>query len=57
MRDPIDPKMDLVTESDILGAGALALMRRHGVDAVLVGEAFMRAPDLGLEVAPLFFDR
>ncbi len=45
----------LVTESGIVGAGAAALMRRHGVHAFLVGEAFMRAPDPGLELARLFF--
>ena len=47
----------LVTESGILGAGAVALMRRHGVHAFLVGEAFMRAPDPGVELARLFFGR
>ena len=37
----------LVTESGILGAADVALMRRHGVQAFLVGEAFMRAADPG----------
>jgi len=45
----------LVTESGILGAESVALMRRHGVHAFLVGEAFMRAPDPGLELSRLFF--
>ncbi|WP_295389441.1 indole-3-glycerol phosphate synthase TrpC [uncultured Thiodictyon sp.] len=45
----------LVTESGILGAEDVALMRRHGVHAFLVGEAFMRAPDPGAELARLFF--
>ena len=37
----------LVTESGILGAADVALMRKHGVHAFLVGEAFMRAADPG----------
>ncbi len=37
----------LVTESGILEASDVALMRRHGVHAFLVGEAFMRAADPG----------
>lgn len=37
----------LVTESGILAAADVALMRRHDVHAFLVGEAFMRAPDPG----------
>ncbi|WP_295457534.1 indole-3-glycerol phosphate synthase TrpC [uncultured Thiodictyon sp.] len=45
----------LVTESGILGVEDVVLMRRHGVHAFLVGEAFMRAPDPGAELARLFF--
>jgi indole-3-glycerol phosphate synthase len=45
----------LVTESGILTAGDVALMRAHGVHTFLVGEAFMRAPDPGTELARLFF--
>jgi len=30
------------------------LMRENGVQAFLVGEAFMRAPDPGVELARLF---
>jgi indole-3-glycerol phosphate synthase len=37
----------LVTESGILAAADVALMRSHGVHAFLVGEAFMRAADPG----------
>jgi indole-3-glycerol phosphate synthase len=44
----------LVTESGILGPEDVALMRRHHVDAFLVGEAFMRAPEPGMELARLF---
>jgi indole-3-glycerol phosphate synthase len=43
-----------VTESGILGPGDVALMRSHGVNAFLVGEAFMRAEDPGIELAKLF---
>ncbi len=44
----------VVTESGILQAEDVALMRRHGVNAFLVGEAFMRAPDPGARMAELF---
>jgi indole-3-glycerol phosphate synthase len=44
----------VVTESGILGPADVALMRRHGVHAFLVGEAFMRAPDPGERLAELF---
>jgi indole-3-glycerol phosphate synthase len=47
----------LVTESGILGAGTVALMRNQGVHAFLVGEALMRAPDPGTELARLFFKK
>lgn len=45
----------LVTESGILSREDVARMRAHGVNAFLVGEAFMRAPDPGGELASLFF--
>jgi indole-3-glycerol phosphate synthase len=44
----------VVTESGILAPADVALMRRHGVHAFLVGEAFMRAPSPGAELARLF---
>ena len=44
----------VVTESGILGAADVARMREHGVNAFLVGEAFMRAADPGTELARLF---
>ncbi len=44
----------VVTESGILKAADVALMQRHGVNAFLVGEAFMRAPSPGAELARLF---
>jgi indole-3-glycerol phosphate synthase len=45
----------VVTESGILGPSDVALMRGRGVNAFLVGEAFMRAADPGEELAALFF--
>ncbi len=44
----------VVTESGILAPADVALMRVHQVNAFLVGEAFMRAPDPGQELARLF---
>ncbi|MBI3222062.1 MAG: indole-3-glycerol phosphate synthase TrpC [Nitrosomonadales bacterium] len=44
----------VVTESGILNAADVQLMRSHGVHAFLVGEAFMRATDPGVELAKVF---
>jgi indole-3-glycerol phosphate synthase len=44
----------VVTESGILAPADVAHMRGHGVNAFLVGEAFMRADDPGAELARLF---
>ena len=44
----------VVTESGILRAEDVALMQGEGVHTFLVGEAFMRAPDPGLELKALF---
>jgi indole-3-glycerol phosphate synthase len=44
----------VVTESGIHGREDVALMRSHQVNAFLVGEAFMRAPDPGSELAAIF---
>jgi indole-3-glycerol phosphate synthase len=44
----------VVTESGILASADVALMKQHNVDAFLVGEAFMRAPSPGAELARLF---
>ena len=44
----------VVTESGILAPGDVALMRSHDVHTFLVGEAFMRAADPGLELERLF---
>jgi indole-3-glycerol phosphate synthase len=45
----------LVAESGILRPQDVALLRGRGVHAFLVGEAFMRAPDPGVELTRLFF--
>lgn len=50
----IPPEVTVVTESGILAANDVAIMRRHGVHAYLVGEAFMRAPDPGAALRHLF---
>jgi indole-3-glycerol phosphate synthase len=44
----------VVTESGILNADDVALMRQNNVNAFLVGEAFMRADDPGTELERLF---
>ena len=44
----------VITESGILSRSDVTLMRSHGVNAFLVGEAFMRAPDPGAQLARLF---
>ncbi len=44
----------LVTESGILKREDVRLMREHGVNAFLVGEAFMRQPEPGAALAELF---
>jgi indole-3-glycerol phosphate synthase len=44
----------VITESGILAAADVARMRANGVNAFLVGEAFMRAPDPGAALAALF---
>ncbi|MFZ2524946.1 MAG: indole-3-glycerol-phosphate synthase TrpC, partial [Candidatus Ferrigenium altingense] len=44
----------VVTESGILKAEDVELMRGNRVNAFLVGEAFMRADDPGAELAKVF---
>lgn len=50
----IPPDRLVVTESGILSRDDVGLMRSHGVNAFLVGEAFMRAADPGERLAELF---
>lgn len=54
LRDVVPADRRLVTESGIHAPADVARMRAHGVEAFLVGEAFMRAPDPGVELARLF---
>jgi indole-3-glycerol phosphate synthase len=42
-----------VSESGIRAAGDVELLRQHGIDAVLVGEALMRSPDKKAALAAL----
>ena len=51
-RIPVDRMV--VTESGILNGRDVALMRENRVDCFLVGEAFMRATDPGVELERLF---
>ena len=44
----------VITESGILSTADVRRMRDHGVNAFLVGEAFMRADDPGKELKKLF---
>ena len=50
----IPPGRLVITESGIRTRADVALMRARGVDAFLVGEAFMRAPDPGVELERIF---
>lgn len=53
--DKIPSDKIVVTESGIHTPDDVALMRGHHVNAFLVGEAFMRAKDPGIELERLFF--
>jgi indole-3-glycerol phosphate synthase len=52
--DMIPSSRLVITESGIRTREDVALMRGKGVDAFLVGEAFMRAASPGVELARLF---
>jgi indole-3-glycerol phosphate synthase len=54
LRERVPADRLLVTESGILDRADVQRMRSAGIDAFLVGEAFMRAPDPGLALAELF---
>jgi len=54
LRHAVPADRVLVTESGILTASDVALMRDGGVHAFLVGEAFMRQPDPGAALRRLF---
>jgi indole-3-glycerol phosphate synthase len=53
--DDLPDDMIVVSESGIHSRDDVALLRQHGVNAFLVGEAFMRASDPGKELQRLFF--
>ena len=55
MKDAVPRDRLLVTESGIVVADDVALMRAAGVNAFLVGEAFMRAEEPGDALRQLFF--
>lgn len=55
MLDMVSDDHILVTESGIHTIADVQLMRDNGVNAFLVGEAFMRAEDPGEKLAELFF--
>lgn len=52
--DAVPPGRLVITESGIAAPADVASMCARGVHAFLVGEAFMRAPDPGAELARLF---
>ena len=54
LREKIPSDRLVVTESGIHTAGDVALMREHGINAFLVGEALMKAVDPGEKLAELF---
>ena len=56
LRDAVPRDRILVTESGIVSRADAARMRAAGVEAFLVGEAFMREPDPGAALQRLFFD-
>ena len=55
LRNAVPRDRRLVTESGIHAAADVARMRAAGVEAFLVGEAFMREPDPGQALRSLFF--
>jgi len=54
LRDQVPPGRRLVTESGIHSVDDVARMRAAGIEAFLVGEAFLREPDPGAALAQLF---
>ncbi len=55
MLDMVNENHILVTESGIHSKADVQLMRENGVNAFLVGEAFMRADNPGEKLVELFF--
>lgn len=54
LKQMVGPQHLLVTESGIATRADIELMRSQGVNAFLVGEAFMRAPSPGQALSELF---
>ena len=54
LKASVSPDRILVSESGIASAADVAMLRNSGVQAFLVGEAFMRADEPGLALAELF---
>jgi indole-3-glycerol phosphate synthase len=50
----IGPERLVIAESGVMQPADVGRLREAGVNAFLVGEAFMRAPDPGAELARLF---
>jgi len=55
LRPMIPREITMVTESGIHSSDDVARMQRSGINAFLVGEAFMRAADPGAALRELFF--
>ena len=53
LRSLVPPEILFVSESGIESAGDIERLRRHGVDAVLIGEKLMRAADRRAMLAEL----
>ncbi len=53
LREKIPPQAVYVAESGVKGPEDAAVLRRIGADAVLIGEALMRAPDKGALLAQM----
>ncbi|MFG1495274.1 indole-3-glycerol phosphate synthase TrpC [Saccharospirillum sp. HFRX-1] len=54
LKELVDDGRTLITESGILEAADVQLMKSHGIHGFLVGEAFMRADDPGARLNELF---
>ena len=54
LKDRIDAERIVVAESGILAPADVKILRDANVHSFLVGEAFMRAPEPGVELARLF---
>ena len=53
LRESVPPEILFVSESGVKSAEDIALLRKSGVDAVLIGETLMRAEDKSAKLAEL----